>query len=369
MRWCERKSVSLMVRVMGGVLAGTLFPLAPSAIAQERWTYGRADTSRVAQAEAPRYGNASRPQAGERDAVQVYADARYDMEAGRFRDAERRLEYLISRFPDSAIAEIARRDLKGFYGRLGDSDARVTAPAQDVVRRTTALPPPYGLGGDVGRGMPPSTAPFVVQQPSVPSGGRTAPPRAPIEVQITRPAALSAQGLPGQALPAQVGQALRAPVREATSAAVVAASDAFKSTVGDRIFFSNGSADIGSRGRAALDAQAGWLHRHLEVAITVEGHADDGGAGDFNQTIAQRRAEVVRQRLIEAGVAETRIGIVAAGRSQPVVDCRDPECAAQNRRAVSVVTSVTAAGGQGRDAASQELSGAIAGDPVRGMAR
>jgi peptidoglycan-associated lipoprotein len=115
----------------------------------------------------------------------------------------------------------------------------------------------------------------------------------------------------------------------------------FQALVGDRVFFSEGSADLGARARKALEAQAAWLARHPGVRVTVEGHADDPGGGD--DQLSELRAEAVRRRLVEAGVAPERIRTVAYGRRHLIAACSDPLCGPQNRRAVTVVGWPTAA--------------------------
>ena len=117
----------------------------------------------------------------------------------------------------------------------------------------------------------------------------------------------------------------------------------FQAQVGDRVFFSEGSAELGARARMALEAQAAWLKRHKALSVTVEGHADDAGATSHNLEVSWRRAEAVRQRLIESGVARERVQTVAYGRERPIAQCGQMSCSAQNRRAVTVVGAPTAA--------------------------
>jgi outer membrane protein OmpA-like peptidoglycan-associated protein len=109
----------------------------------------------------------------------------------------------------------------------------------------------------------------------------------------------------------------------------------FQTLVGDRVFFSEGSAELGARARKALMAQAAWLALHPGIRVTIEGHADDHG-GDDN-ALSGHRAEAVRQRLIEAGIAPERIRTVAYGRRHLIAACADPLCGPQNRRAETVV--------------------------------
>jgi peptidoglycan-associated lipoprotein len=131
--------------------------------------------------------------------------------------------------------------------------------------------------------------------------------------------------------------------------ASVAAGAEFRSQAGDRIFFGESSAELGARAHSALDQQATWLLQHPSIAVTVEGHADDIGSARHNLEVSRRRAEAVRQRLIERGVASERIGILAFGKTRRIAECNEPMCAAQNRRTITVLEP--AASGSGRGAA------------------
>jgi peptidoglycan-associated lipoprotein len=106
---------------------------------------------------------------------------------------------------------------------------------------------------------------------------------------------------------------------------------------GDRVFFSAGSAELGGRARAALSAQAQWLNRWHEFEAAIEGHADEPGSEEENLKLSEARAEAVRRRLVEEGVEASRLAIVAQGRAQRIAICVELDCAAQNRRAVTLV--------------------------------
>ena len=110
-----------------------------------------------------------------------------------------------------------------------------------------------------------------------------------------------------------------------------------RNEAGDRVFFSAGSAELGSRARAALIAQAQWLNRWHEFEAAIEGHADEPGSEDENLKLSEERAEAVRRRLVEEGVDASRLAIVAQGRTQRIATCAGGDCAAQNRRAVTLV--------------------------------
>lgn len=112
----------------------------------------------------------------------------------------------------------------------------------------------------------------------------------------------------------------------------------FSASGGDRVFFADGSDDVGGRGRRVLREKAAWLQRHPQVFVRIEGYADDAGGDEMNSAIALRRAESVRDELVGAGLDATRMHIAVFGRETPLSTCTAPACAAQNRRAVLVLT-------------------------------
>ncbi len=137
----------------------------------------------------------------------------------------------------------------------------------------------------------------------------------------------------------------------------------FSASGGDRVFFADGSVDVGGRGRRVLREKAVWLRRYPQVFVRIEGYADDAGGDEANSAIALRRAEAVRDGLVEAGLAATRLHIAVFGRETPLTTCTAPECAAQNRRAVLVLTDARGT----RLSPSQQANNG--GAPASGLAR
>ncbi len=126
------------------------------------------------------------------------------------------------------------------------------------------------------------------------------------------------------------------PSAEVPARVAQAWQDRFRNDVGDRVFFSDGSAALGTRARAALEAQAEWINRFPNGRVVVVGHADDIGSDSRNFDLSLERAESVRQLLIQAGVAAERIVLDARGKNDRVAICGDGSCAVHNRRVVVV---------------------------------
>ena len=55
-----------------------------------------------------------------------------------------------------------------------------------------------------------------------------------------------------------------------------------------------------------------------EGSITVQGHADDRGSDELNRDLSLRRANAVRDALIEAGIDDSRIRVEAKGPEAPI---------------------------------------------------
>jgi OOP family OmpA-OmpF porin len=82
--------------------------------------------------------------------------------------------------------------------------------------------------------------------------------------------------------------------------------------------FDFGSADLGTRGRASLDALARDLDRVQYDRLVISGHTDRLGSDAFNQRLSEHRANLVRDYLIGRGVPASKILATGYGKSVPV---------------------------------------------------
>ncbi|WP_119462657.1 OmpA family protein [Rhodospirillaceae bacterium SYSU D60014] len=67
-------------------------------------------------------------------------------------------------------------------------------------------------------------------------------------------------------------------------------------------------------------------------AISLIGHADRAGPGDYNFGLSLRRADAVRQALIDGGVPADRISVAGRGEEDPLVPTADDVPLQENRR-------------------------------------
>lgn len=83
------------------------------------------------------------------------------------------------------------------------------------------------------------------------------------------------------------------------------------------LYFGSNSTGLDSRSRARLKANAQWLAANSDVSITIEGHTDASGPAEYNKVLGERRAESVRDFLVEQGVDSSRIEVISYGEERP----------------------------------------------------
>lgn len=105
----------------------------------------------------------------------------------------------------------------------------------------------------------------------------------------------------------------------------------------DTILFDTDSYDVDAEDQATLTRQAQWLAKYPNVAVTLEGHADERGTREYNLALGERRANAAKNFLVSAGVSAGRVSVISYGKERPVATGSDEGSWAQNRRAVTVV--------------------------------
>lgn len=83
------------------------------------------------------------------------------------------------------------------------------------------------------------------------------------------------------------------------------------------LYFGFDEDEVNPRTRRQLEIVSKILRADPDKKITLSGHTDALGTENYNNELSGRRAAVVRDLLIEAGVSATQIVTVAKGSSQP----------------------------------------------------
>jgi peptidoglycan-associated lipoprotein len=119
-----------------------------------------------------------------------------------------------------------------------------------------------------------------------------------------------------------------------TRARVVAPAPALPESeaVHTDIYFDFKSIRLRADAARLLQDKAAQMERTSTWAVLIQGYADIQGPIEYNRLLAQRRAESVKQFLVELGVPETSIKMVTIGKEGALCDDPSRECQQLNRR-------------------------------------
>ena len=96
--------------------------------------------------------------------------------------------------------------------------------------------------------------------------------------------------------------------------------------------FASGKAELTPESRPVLDEVANSLILDATAVIEIRGYTDNVGKAETNQLLSERRAEAVRQYLIDKGIDASRITAIGFGSRYPIADNKSPDGRAKNRR-------------------------------------
>lgn len=99
------------------------------------------------------------------------------------------------------------------------------------------------------------------------------------------------------------------------------------------IFFATGSAELRGESTPTLKEIGQMLESHAGLSLTIEGHTDNTGSADANQSLSEKRAAAVKAYLVSKfDIDESRLAAKGFGASKPVASNDTAEGRQQNRR-------------------------------------
>lgn len=107
----------------------------------------------------------------------------------------------------------------------------------------------------------------------------------------------------------------------------------------ENILFAFDSPLLSDQAKQVLKSKAEYLRTNPGVTVTVEGHCDDRGTGDYNMALGELRAHSTNNYLVDLGVNANRLKTVSYGEERPIAVGQDEASWAKNRRAQFVINS------------------------------
>lgn len=98
------------------------------------------------------------------------------------------------------------------------------------------------------------------------------------------------------------------------------------------VLFASGRSTLQPGAQRTADQLASLLQQYPERRLLVEGFTDNVGKPEMNMALSERRAESLRNALIERGIPANRIDVRGYGEGYPIADNKTPAGRTQNRR-------------------------------------
>ncbi|MEZ8117576.1 OmpA family protein [Vibrio splendidus] len=122
-----------------------------------------------------------------------------------------------------------------------------------------------------------------------------------------------------------------AAVKETVTVKSLPQTQTFSSKTMDGVF-GFGSIELGQDYIERLTDITSVLKAYPQAQAVVVGHADSTGTASYNQSLSERRAQAVVNKLIELEVAPTQLEWRGEGEARPIADNKTAQGRAENRR-------------------------------------
>ncbi len=101
----------------------------------------------------------------------------------------------------------------------------------------------------------------------------------------------------------------------------------------DNILFDLNKYKIKEKYKNILNIISNYLIENPKLEITIEGHTDNIGEKEYNLILSEKRAQSVKDSLVEFSVSSSRINIIGYGEEVPLFENTTKEGRKKNRRA------------------------------------
>lgn len=98
------------------------------------------------------------------------------------------------------------------------------------------------------------------------------------------------------------------------------------------INFETGKSDIKPESQKIIDQIVEMLKSNPSLKISIEGHTDNVGNSQSNQTLSENRAKAVMNAITSKGIDKSRLSSKGWGQTKPINDNKTEDGKAKNRR-------------------------------------
>jgi peptidoglycan-associated lipoprotein len=139
-------------------------------------------------------------------------------------------------------------------------------------------------------------------------------------------------GKKSQAIRRKSGEAPLTVAKEEKREEAGALSSAAGEEILSSVYFDFNRYDLRADAKAVLERNVAVLQKNSGWRIELEGHCDEIGTEEYNISLGWKRADAVRDFLVESGIERTRLGRISYGKMRPASMGLDDAARAKNRR-------------------------------------
>ena len=90
-----------------------------------------------------------------------------------------------------------------------------------------------------------------------------------------------------------------------------------------KVYFAYNRYDLNAQGQQTTQANANFLLQHPGLAVLLAGHADPRGSQEYNFHLGEKRADAVKDALLQQGISANQICTVSYGELKPAASPQD----------------------------------------------
>lgn len=98
------------------------------------------------------------------------------------------------------------------------------------------------------------------------------------------------------------------------------------------IYFGFDSTVIAPSELSKIDEVVAHLNSNPSRVTVVEGNCDERGSNEYNMSLGENRAVIIRNYLVQSGISSARIQTRSYGEEKPAIDGHDESAWSKNRR-------------------------------------
>ena len=117
------------------------------------------------------------------------------------------------------------------------------------------------------------------------------------------------------------------------------AREAVRTSLEAMVYFDYDASSIRDDAATTLGQKVQILRANPNIRLRITGHTDERGSVEYNLALGMRRAQSIKDYIVEFGIDESRLEIVSMGEDQPQDPGHDESAWGRNRRGTFTITA------------------------------